>query len=659
MGWVLCAEAIVIVGQSSAVVVKAASREAMQNRISHSIARVGIGIALVAGFVLSSIQIYLDYQAQKLRNDLQVGHALHIASAGATQAAYQLSSAEVDEALKSLMIDEHFMQVQVVSDTGEMLGNIKRAPQSYFSEPLISALLGYSKAFGLDLYHQQSKMSVGTLRVSVHTATIMKDFVNRSIRQLVIGLLRSLILTAILLYAFNFMLTRPITEFVDKLKKVDPRAPKAIAIPHRIATAQDELTDLAESTNENLSASAAYLVEIDNKRREKREISDQLRHSEQLSTVGRLTGGVAHDFNNILAVLLSSLEMLKYDKQLSSDGEKIVDTGVQAIMQGTNLTSQLLSFSRRQPLDPAQINVQTLFETVQSILSQALGVKYDLTFNIDEHVWPLFVDARQLETVILNLAINARDAMPDGGSIAIGAESVHLQQNSQCVQRGELAVGDYVLIQVADHGEGMTPDVVANAFEPYFTTKEVGKGSGLGLAMAHGFIKQSGGHIQIAERLSAGTTIEIFLPRSDPPSPYYSVETLPQDTNRAVLVGKTLLIVEDNLSLQGLIKSYLSRLEIHSIAVADGAAAMAAAQKAEHLDAALVDVILPGTVNGSELAEQLKGVHPGLCCVFMSGYLGEHSVQPQEPASDAVLLKKPFQLYEVSQVLEQVFRDAD
>lgn len=627
----------------------------MRNRISHSIACTGVGVALLAGLILSAVQIFLDYQDQQEQNDALVENALFIASAGATQAAYELSSGEASAALQSLMVHEYFTLAEIINENGESLSELSRDPQPHMAEPLFAALSSQYKTYELSLYHDRGDLEVGKLRVSVHSATIMQDFFSRSVRQLIAGILRSLILAGILLTVFNLMLTRPLSEYVESLKKIDPRAPRSVSIPARIANANDELTELAVSTNAIMQANQEYLDELEKKRQEANEFAEKLRHSERLSIVGKLTGGVAHDFNNILAIILGNFELLQTDSKLDSDSKLLVDSGIKATKHGAKLTSQLLAYSRRQPLDPKPIGIKDFFINLENLLLRALGKQYNVEFDLKDDLWQSRADVRQLETVILNLAINARDAMPNGGTLTIEAFNLHIDRLSQLVQDNDLKTGDYVCICVMDSGTGMSSDVMKNAFEPYFTTKEVGKGSGLGLSMAYGFIKQSGGHIQIRSDKAAGTCIKIYMPRFAKPAPMIQVEKLPASTVNYVPENKTILVVEDNEQLSELLVIYLTQLNITTVTADDAQTALKKAGQKRHFDGALIDVVLPGTMNGPGLADQLLSLRPDLPVAFMSGYTADTALRDQRFDEGAVLLQKPFAFDDLKEVVHALF----
>ena len=631
----------------------------LTQKIANSLARTGMAVAVAVGFVLSAAQITFDYRDQLRRNDALVDSILYVASGGVTQAAFELSTAEAEAALQPLMIHDFFTSVEVLDEGGSVLAEISRETAQYFTDTWATALFTPDKQYEETLFHQQSNLDVGTLRVSVHTTTIFRDFYNRSIRTIMVGLLRSIILAAILLYIFNRLLTRPIVALVENLKAVDPRKPQVIMVPERISEANNELTELASSTNSILASSEEYLAELDTAKRETDEVAEKLRHTERLSIIGRLVGGVSHDFNNILAVILGSLELLEATNDLNGDAKKLVNMGLSATERGAKLTSQLLSYSRRQPLDPKPILIQGYFQNLETLLARVLGEQYDIEFVVPEGHWFCFADANQLESVILNLAINARDAMPNGGKLTIEAFSTPLDE-TYCAQQDEaVEPGQYICFAVTDNGTGMSEDVLKQAFEPFFTTKEIGKGSGLGLSMVYGFIKQSDGHIKIYSEVGVGTTIKLYLPRTSQTGETVSERVPGVGIDASALVNTQLLVVEDDEAYSRVIELTMSGLQINALVTHDAETALQAVRNAGPFDAALIDVVLPGELNGRQLADRLRIEFPDIKIAFMSGYTENAIIHNNRLDEGTIFIQKPFSINELKTVLNNILKKGE
>ena len=515
------------------------------------------------------------------------------------------------------------------------------------------------KQYEAVLFHQQSNLDVGLLRVSVHTTTILQDFYNRSIRTIIVGLVRSILLAVILLFIFNHLLTRPIVGLVENLKDVDPRKPRAIMVPKRISKANNELTDLANSTNNILASNQEYLAELDEAKRENDEVTEQLRHTERLSIIGKLVGGVSHDFNNILAVILGSLELLQQKGSLNNEANELVKMGIGATERGAKLTSQLLSYSRKQPLDPKPILIQGYFPELETLLARVLGEQYDIEFALPKGHWYCFADANQLESVIFNLAINARDAMPDGGKLTIEAFHSLLDETYCAQQDDDVVPGQYICFAVTDNGTGMSEDVVKQAFEPFYTTKEIGKGSGLGLSMVYGFTKQSGGHIKIYSEPGDGTTIKLYLPRTDQAGGSIP-EHIPVDgVDVSAPTDTRLLVVEDNEAYSKVIELTLSGLQINALVTHDADSALQAMRSEGPFNAALIDVVLPGELNGRQLADRFKDEYPDIKIAFMSGYTENAIIHHGRLDEGTTFLQKPFSINELKTVLNNLLNKGE
>ena len=370
---------------------------------------------------------------------------------------------------------------------------------------------------------------------------------------------------------------------------------------------------------------------------------EQLRQSQKMEVVGQLTGGVAHDFNNLLGVILGNLDLLDSILTANPEAQRILQRAINAVERGGSLTRQLLAFSRKQVLMPQSIDVDHLLVDLATLLRRTLGESVEVETAAAPNLWRCRADRTQLETAILNLALNARDAMPKGGRVTIEAENFVID-DIYAGQYSEVTPGEYVVLSVVDNGTGMTADVVNRAFEPFFTTKEVGKGSGLGLSMVYGFVKQSGGHIRLYSEPGAGTTVKLFLPRAT------DDKTMPKprpDLTAPRGNGQLILVVEDNLPLRQVAVITLNSLGYATIEAS--AVAEAVALLEQHSDIALLftDIMLPGGRNGLELADEVRKRWPHIKILFASGH---PNVSPSEEAvaAGAVIVPKPFRAAELA-----------
>ena len=394
---------------------------------------------------------------------------------------------------------------------------------------------------------------------------------------------------------------------------------------------------------------------------EKRNVEAQLRQSQKMEAIGQLTGGIAHDFNNLLQVVIGSLEGLQRrvggfeHLPHAADMTRFVENALRGAERAANLTRRLLAFSRRQALDAKPTDVAKLVSGMSELLRRTLGEAISIeTVNVPE-LWRVSVDANQLESALLNLAVNARDAMPAGGKLTI--ETAHCVLDESYVSRFEgLSAGQYVMIAVSDTGTGMTKDVLERAMEPFFTTKDVGQGTGLGLSQVYGFVKQSGGHMRIYSEVDEGTTIKLFLPRlAGDAAEDDRVENRPVPASR---VGETILVVEDDENVRTATSDMLRELGYQVVTAEDGASALRLVGERPEIRLLFTDVGLPGGMNGRQLADAVRTGRPNLPVLFTTGYARNAIVHHGRLDPGINLLPKPFTYAELADKLSRMLADA-
>ncbi|HEX2727150.1 MAG TPA: PAS domain S-box protein, partial [Beijerinckiaceae bacterium] len=379
-----------------------------------------------------------------------------------------------------------------------------------------------------------------------------------------------------------------------------------------------------------------------------RKIEQELRQAQKMEAVGQLTGGVAHDFNNLLNVILGNLEMLELG--MDDPGQlELLREARETAEHGAELTDRLLAFGRRQPLDPRLTDVGALLSQVTPMLRRTLGENISVKARTDADLWKVEVDPGQLQNAILNLAINARDAMPAGGKLIITAENAQLDPDYARLHP-EVRAGRYVLIAVTDTGTGMSKDVLERAFEPFFTTKEVGEGSGLGLSMVYGFAKQSRGHVVIYSEPGHGTTVRIYIPRAHQDEEAGEVRQPEAKPNALRGRGETVLVVEDDTRVRRMTVARLQRLGYRVLEAPHGPAGLACLDQNPDVDLLLTDIVMPGGMSGTDLAAQARSLRPDLQVVFMSGY-AEPDVVRQGQMAGSAWLKKPHTAAALAQTL--------
>ena len=389
-------------------------------------------------------------------------------------------------------------------------------------------------------------------------------------------------------------------------------------------------------------------------RRRANELLEQTRaalfQAQKMEAIGKLTGGVAHDFNNVLQVLRGNLELLENRHHRDAWSGTRLAHAIDAVERGAKLASQLLAFGRRQALRPVVVNLAAMVRGIDSMLARALGETINVETVVAAGLWNTLVDTHQLENVLLNLAINARDAMPAGGRLTI--ELANAMLDDRYVRSlTDVPPGQYVMLGVTDTGAGMAPDVVERAFDPFFTTKPEGQGTGLGLSMAYGFVKQSGGHIRIYSEVGHGTTIRIYLPRS------MEAAVDPQARHdHAVMMGgrETILVVEDDAKVQSTVVDMLVGLG-YSVLRADNAEqALTVMRSGVHIDVLFTDVVMPGTLRSPEMARQAALLLPHLKILFTSGYTQNAIVHGGRLDPGVELLSKPYSQEELAHKLRWI-----
>jgi len=400
----------------------------------------------------------------------------------------------------------------------------------------------------------------------------------------------------------------------------------------------DEVSLFAELTEDLSHAVMALRL-----RRENDMMAGALVQAQKMQALGHLTGGIAHDFNNLLQVILSNLDL-----GLKAAGEtplaQYLRNALQGAEHGAKLTGQLLAFARRQPLTPQPLRIDGLVEDMASLLQRSLGAPIQIITEVTPHLWTALADANQLRNAILNLAINARDAMPDGGRLTIGLNNV-----SVSAPRGDLSPGDYVSLSIGDTGAGMSAEVLSQAFDPFFTTKPEGLGTGLGLSMVYGFVKQSGGHVTIDSSLGLGTNVTLYLPRT-------LRDEVPQTIDQALPLrghGETILLVEDHPDVLRSVQAQLSELGYRVVTAAGGDEALEKLASSDPIDLLFTDLVMPGLFNGRDLAVQGRSLRPGLKVLFTSGY-AQASILDQGQLDDGVtLLGKPYRLSQLADTIRR------
>jgi nitrogen-specific signal transduction histidine kinase len=413
---------------------------------------------------------------------------------------------------------------------------------------------------------------------------------------------------------------------------------------------------------------------------ERKFVNDRLQRAQKMEAVGQLTGGLAHDFNNLLTIIQGNLQLLEGKLEGDEKATKRVNEAMQAARNGSDLTKQLLAFARKQELEPRETPINELVKGMEPLLSRAIGENIDLNFASMSGEPRALIDPSQLESAILNLAINARDAMPNGGKLTIETEAAYLDR-FYAEKNPDVVPGQYIMVAVSDTGTGMAPEVLEKVFQPFFTTKTAGKGTGLGLSMVWGFIKQSGGHIQVYSEVGHGTSIKMYLPRrmrpgeveldgakhvepvvqkatvaAQPAAPAEEAAPAPVVVEAPVAVAarrQKILVVEDQEAVRAVACGFLEDFGYEIIEAGDGFEALSKLQEHTDVDLMFSDVVMPGGMNGFDLAEAARSMKPELRVVHTSGYPKGAMVHQDEPRfKEGFIIMKPYRREDLQKIIK-------
>ncbi|WP_426537983.1 ATP-binding protein [Bradyrhizobium sp. McL0615] len=417
--------------------------------------------------------------------------------------------------------------------------------------------------------------------------------------------------------------------------RIEPKSRLQVAVLFQDITPRKRAEEALQRINETLEARVAEAIA------ERKHVEEALRQSQKMEAVGQLTGGIAHDFNNLLTGIIGSLDLLqvRLRQGRTTEIDRYVAAAQGASKRAAALTHRLLAFSRRQTLDPKQTDVNRLVIGMEELIRRTVGPQITVEVVTAGGLWSTLIDSSQLENALLNLCINARDAMPEGGRITIETANKWLDEHA--AKDRDLPPGQYLSLCVTDNGTGMSPDVIARAFDPFFTTKPIGQGTGLGLSMVYGFVRQSGGQVRIYSEVGHGTTMCLYLPRHYGDSAETVAAAVPAVSGHA-RSGKTVLVVDDEPSVRMLVTEVLEELGYIPVEASDGPSGLTMLQSNMRVDLLVTDVGLPGGINGRQLADAARTTRPDLKVLFITGYAENAIIGNGHLAPNMGVLTKPF-----------------
>jgi signal transduction histidine kinase/CheY-like chemotaxis protein len=391
---------------------------------------------------------------------------------------------------------------------------------------------------------------------------------------------------------------------------------------------------------------------------ERRTMEEQLRQVQKMEAIGQLTGGIAHDFNNLLTVISGNIETVQRRMSRTDPGlYRYLEAAARAVERASTLTHRLLAYSRRQPLEPKPVELNRLIMGMSDLLGRTIGAHITIETVLAGGLWQVSADPNQVENAILNLAVNARDAMPDGGKLTLETANSYLDEAYARIN-AEVTPGQYAMLAVSDTGIGMTPDVVEKAFEPFFTTKALGEGTGLGLSQVYGFIKQSGGHIKIYSELGEGTTVRLYLPRLRERPPVVH-EDAPVAQPPPLGGQETILVVEDNDEVRAYTTDILRELGYEILEATEGDTALSLIASEPRIKLLFTDVGLPGPFNGRQIADEARKLRSDLKILFTTGYAQNAIIHQGRLDPGVQLIVKPFNFAGLAAKIRQMFDEAE
>ncbi|MBT3627401.1 MAG: response regulator [Rhodospirillaceae bacterium] len=423
-------------------------------------------------------------------------------------------------------------------------------------------------------------------------------------------------------------------------------------LEYRIVRPNGQIRHISERYEaETISAGQSTIIEgILQDVTDRKMLEQQFRQNQNIEAIDSLTGNVAHEFNNLLFVILGNLDLLEDCVPQDGDILQLIEAARRGAVRGADLTERLLAFSRKQHLEPEQLYLNYLIPDSVPLLQAAVSEMAAVKTRISDTLWPVFADRSQIDNTLLHLAVNARDALPNGGSITIIAENAVIDEQ-EAANLLDVAAGDYVRLSVRDEGIGMSAELIENAVTPFFTTKEVGKGTGLGLSMVFGFAQQSGGFAKIDSQVGKGTTVALYLPKA-------TEQNLPGKVARAGPPKKSILLVEDEAEVRYLVAKLLRELGYHVIEAGDGRAAQAVLEGNERIDLLFSDIAMPHGLNGPQVAEIGLRLRPGLKLLFMSGYREEYLADSGQVMEGVPIIWKPYDKEEMAQMVAGMLKES-
>jgi signal transduction histidine kinase len=576
---------------------------------------------------------------------------------------------QISNAIAAVMADQFILQEQTIGliDRQGSIIYRTRDPERYIGLKAPSDVLNQidgldegsllsSTRTGIPNYIAFSRVKLAgwVLATSIPRHVLFAPANQSLLRLLALGA-GTLLFAGLIAWAIGRAIARPVAGLSRLATALGAGEPTDRPPPTRIREI-DAVTDsmlvaadsLRQQTEQRARAMSALQTEIDGRR----QVEWQLVQSQKMEAIGQLTGGLAHDFNNLLGIVIGNLDMLREQPTIDPEHDELASSALEAALRGAELTRLMLAFARRQPLLPELCDINQVIRVIVRLLRRTLGEDILIDLQLADDVWPVLIDRVQLEAAITNLATNARHAMPRGGELAIITRNTCLDED-YAAAHADLVAGDYVSIEVSDTGTGMPPGLVERIFEPFFTTKEPGQGTGLGLSMVFGFLKQSGGHINVYSELGEGTTFRLYLPPArDAAIPDVVIEQPPPKSG----CNETILVVEDSAGLRQVLIRQLTAAGYRVLEADNARAALDSIEAHTAIDLLLTDIVMPGGINGHELARIAVQLQPKLKMLLTTGF-SEMANGGAKLPSTARILHKPYRKDELLRMVHDALND--
>lgn len=616
-----------------------------QKNLSVRLTKISLAVAISLGVIFGIGQFISDAYSQRNNSYTELQEILDTIYPLASKASYELDTQAADELATGLISNIAVYSVILQSDTGQILSTKRQDDEGTFYSKALSWVISDNQYFSRDLYHPFFDHSVGTISIQLNTNDVGRGIIQRAIVNIALGVLRNIALAVVLLFFFRNILTSPLVAISKNLEKIDSKKSNSKLVELPDAHRHDEIGKIVLSINSLLVRES--------------ETYEQLRQSQKMEAFGQLTRGVAHEFNNTLAIVLGYIELVQERVASDETSVKYLEMALNGVNLGTEVVKKLLIYSRVDSGEDKVSSVNDIISEMADLLTSSIPVSIDMDVQLAKDVWPIKTNASDLQDALLNLCLNARDAMPDGGKLTVMTTNKILDEDF-ILLNPQSRIGEYVLISVSDTGTGMTKEIRDKSVEPFFTTKQKDKGTGLGLSMVYGFVHRSGGYLKVHSELGEGSTFQIYLPRSKEVEPTEAAASQREPLPRG---HETILVVDDEKSLIFIATANLEALGYKTLSAENAERALQLLEKNKDIDLLFSDIVLPGGGDGYHLALRSHRDHPNLKILLTSvfakksrEYLGGQGQYLSKLTSN--ILPKPYNRSELAKAIRAALDEA-